>query len=202
VRILAASELSPEQREVVRRRFLDAIFAALTPLAVDPGHPFPRLRSGAIHLAALLRWRDPGRRAERRAVAVVKIPPELPRLVPVPSRDGIAAVLLEEVVAAYAALLFPGQEVAETAAFRVTSERHPTAGGHGERRPPRRAAARLELGTGASEKLAAALAQGLRLAPGDVDRIQGPLRAADLPSSSAGTDATHPDHPGPALRAG
>jgi polyphosphate kinase len=199
---VALSELSTEQREAARRHFLEAIFAALTPLAVDPGHPFPRLRSGAIHLAALLRWRDPGRRAARHAVAVVKIPPELPRLVPVPSCEGTAAALLEEVVADCAALLFPGQEVAETAAFRVRSELHSAAEVRGERRPPRRASARLEVGAGASEQLAAALAKGLRLAPGDVDRVKGPLRAADLSPSRAGDDATGPDDPGPSLRAG
>ena len=205
LRIVAAGELSAEQREAARRRFLDAIFAALTPLAVDPGHPFPRLRGGPIHVAALLRRRDagPGRRSERHAVAIVKIPPKLPRLVPIPSPEGIAAVLIEDVVADCVALLFPGQVVAETAAFRVTSDRHAAGEAHGERRSPRRTSARLEVGAGASDLLAAALAKGLRLAPGDVDRVQGPLRPADLRPSSAGGDGTlRPDDPGPALRAG
>jgi polyphosphate kinase len=205
VRIVSACELSAEQREVARHRFLDAIFAALTPLAVDPGHPFPRLRGGPIHVAALLRQREarPGRRSERHAVAIVKIPPGLPRLVPIPSREGIAAVLLEEVVADCAALLFPGQVVAETAAFRVTSDRHAAGEAHGERRSPRRTS-RLEVGAGTSDLLAAALAEGLRLAPGDVDRVKGPLRPADLPPPSAGKDGTiRPDDPpGPSLRAG
>jgi polyphosphate kinase len=205
LRIVAAGELSAEQREAARRRFLDAIFAALTPLAVDPGHPFPRLRGGPIHVAALLRRRDAGprRRSERHAVAIVKIPPDLPRLVPIPSREGIAAVLLEDVVADCVAFLFPGQVVAETAAFRVTSDRHASGEAHGERRSPRRTGARLEVGAGASDLLVAALAKGLRLAPGDVDRVQGPLRPADLPPSSTGGDGTfRPDDPGPSLRAG
>ena len=201
LRIVATGELSAEQREAARRRFLDAIFAALTPLAVDPGHPFPRLRAGPIHVAALLRRRDalPGRRSEPHAVAIVKIPPDLPRLVPIPSREGIAAVLLEDVVADCAAFLFPGQVVAETAAFRVTSDRHAAGEAHGERRASRR----LEVGAGASDLLAAALAKGLRLAPGDVDRVAGPLRPAGLPPKGAGEGGTlRPDDPGPALRAG
>jgi polyphosphate kinase len=202
---VAAGDLSAEQRDVVRRRFVEAIFAALTPLAVDPGHPLPHLRSGAIHVAVLLRRADArrGRKGERHAVALVQIPRGMPRLVPVPAQDGIAAALLEEVVAEFAVLLFPGREVADAAAFRVTSERHPASEGHGERRPPRRTTARLEVLAGASEPLVAALAKALRLAPGDVDRVPGPLRPADLPPRNGGSGgAPRPDATPAPLRAG
>jgi polyphosphate kinase len=191
IRILAPAELSPEQREVARRRFVGSVFPALTPLAVDPGHPFPQLRGRSLSLAASLQ-RGEGRR-RRPAVhplAVIPVPPMLPRLVRLPSRSGEAYALLEEIIAAGVGDLFPGHAVGETAVFRVTRRRtldacEPDSDGRPaipepERRRDRGAAVRLEISAAASHEVEAALVAALKLEPRDVHRLAVPLQLADL----------------------
>jgi polyphosphate kinase len=191
IRILSPADLSSEQREVARRRFAGSVFPALTPLAVDPGHPFPHLRGQSLNLAVSLQRAD-GRRRRRataRPLAVVQVPPMLPRLVRLPSRSGEAYVLLEEIVAASAGELFPGHAVGETAVFRVTprwdgDEVDPedplSTVQQDRRRRDRGAAVRLEISAGASHDIEVALAAALKLEPRDVYPTAVPLQVADL----------------------
>ena len=94
--------------------FDDRIFPVLTPLAVDPGHPFPYISNLSLNLAVLVR--NP-RTGERR-FARVKVPPLLPRFVVLP--DGERFVPLEQIIAARLGELFPGMEIESHYAFRVT----------------------------------------------------------------------------------
>ncbi len=103
----------PEHHERLRQRFLEEIFPVLTPLAVDPGHPFPYISTLSLSLA--IRMRDPDTRETR--FARVKVPPLLPRFVEVTPGT---FVLLEEVIAANLDELFSGMEILETHLFRVT----------------------------------------------------------------------------------
>jgi polyphosphate kinase len=105
----------PEHHETLRRRFHDEIFPVLTPLAVDPGHPFPYISTLSLSIAAGLRDPDTG---EIR-FARVKIPPSLPRLFAV-ERDKF--VLLDQVIEANLDELFRGMEIIETHLFRVTRD--------------------------------------------------------------------------------
>ena len=105
----------PEHHETLRRRFHDEIFPVLTPLAVDPGHPFPYISTLSLSIAAGLRDPDTG---EIR-FARVKIPPSLPRLFAV-ERDKF--VLLDQVIEANLDELFRGMEILETHLFRVTRD--------------------------------------------------------------------------------
>ncbi|MHB8960634.1 MAG: polyphosphate kinase 1 [Candidatus Limnocylindrales bacterium] len=105
----------PEHHENLRRRFHDEIFPVLTPLAVDPGHPFPYISTLSLSIAAGLRDPDTG---EIR-FARVKIPPSLPRLFAV-ERDKF--VLLDQVIEANLDELFRGMEILETHLFRVTRD--------------------------------------------------------------------------------
>jgi len=107
-------ELDEDDREYLVGEFDTRIFPVLTPLAVDPGHPFPYISSLSLNLAVVLR--DP-HTGERR-FARVKVPPLLPRFVVMP--DGERFVPLEQVIAAHLDRLFTGMEVVETFAFRVT----------------------------------------------------------------------------------
>jgi polyphosphate kinase len=107
-------ELDEDDREYLVNEFEARIFPVLTPLAVDPGHPFPYISSLSLNLAVVLR--DPTNDARR--FARVKVPPLLPRFVVMP--DGERFVPLEQVIAAHLDRLFPGMEVVETIAFRVT----------------------------------------------------------------------------------
>ncbi|MCB1030247.1 MAG: RNA degradosome polyphosphate kinase [Acidimicrobiales bacterium] len=107
-------QLDEEDREYLVEEFDRRIFPVLTPLAVDPGHPFPYISSLSLNLAVVLM--DPTT-AERR-FARVKVPPLLPRFVVMP--DGQRFVPLEQVIAAHLDRLFPGMDVMDTFAFRVT----------------------------------------------------------------------------------
>ncbi len=108
------SQLSEEDHEWLSGEFEKRIFPVLTPLAVDPGHPFPYISSLSLNLGAVVR--DPVT-GERR-FARVKVPSLLPRFIAMP--DGTRFVPLERVISARLGVLFPGMEVEDSVAFRVT----------------------------------------------------------------------------------
>jgi polyphosphate kinase len=107
-------ELSGDDRALLSRYFDEQIFPVLTPLAVDPSHPFPYISNLSLNLAVVVQNPDrPGSDFAR-----VKVPPILPRFVPAPEAGGF--VPLEQVIAAHLDRLFPGHDVVEGFAFRVT----------------------------------------------------------------------------------
>ncbi len=108
--------LEPSELEFLEREFTESIFPVLTPLSVDPAHPFPYISSLSLNLAAIVR--DP-MTGERR-FARVKVPPLLPRFVSLPG--GERFVPLETVIAAHLDHLFPGMEIVSHHAFRVTRD--------------------------------------------------------------------------------
>ncbi|HEY5488978.1 MAG TPA: polyphosphate kinase 1, partial [Candidatus Limnocylindrales bacterium] len=112
IRIVRYEE-RPERHVEMRARFFDEIFPVLTPLAVDPGHPFPYISDLSLSLAVTVRDPITG----ERLFARIKVPPVLPRLMEVGERT---YVLLEQVIAANLDALFPGMEVLEHHLFRVT----------------------------------------------------------------------------------
>jgi polyphosphate kinase len=113
------SELNDDQRERLSKYFREQIFPVLTPLAVDPAHPFPYISGLSLNLAVTVR--DPNGGGER--FARVKVPDNVSRLVPInPDRDARGALFLplEELIAAHLDNLFAGMQVTEVHAFRVT----------------------------------------------------------------------------------
>jgi polyphosphate kinase len=94
--------------------FEERIFPVLTPLAVDPGHPFPYISHLSLNLAVVVR--DPV--TAQRRFARVKVPPLLPRFMVLP--DGERFVPLEKIIGAHLDQLFPGMEVVDDYSFRVT----------------------------------------------------------------------------------
>jgi polyphosphate kinase len=103
----------PQHHTRLRERFIDEIFPVLTPLAVDPGHPFPYISTLSLSIAVGLRDPDTG---ERR-FARVKVPPVLPRLIEV---EPSTWVLIDQVIASNLDLLFSGMEITDAHLFRVT----------------------------------------------------------------------------------
>ncbi|HTC80011.1 MAG TPA: RNA degradosome polyphosphate kinase [Acidimicrobiia bacterium] len=114
VRLLDWGALEKEHRKELGRYFEDQIFPVLTPLSVDPGHPFPYISNLSLNLAIMVR--DPQR--EERRFARVKVPPLLPRFVR--TAAGSCFVPLEQVIAAHLDRLFPGMEIELHCPFRVT----------------------------------------------------------------------------------
>ena len=114
IELSAWHDLDDDDHAGLSERFRDRIFPVLTPLAVDPGHPFPYVSDLSLNLAVVVR--DP--RDERELFARVKVPNTLPRWLRIGDTDRF--VPLEEVIAAHLDQLFPGMEVQEHHAFRVT----------------------------------------------------------------------------------
>jgi polyphosphate kinase len=117
IRILRWDELAEDQRGRLSDYFSAQVYPVLTPLAVDPAHPFPYISNLSLNLAVTVR--DPEGRTER--FARVKVPNNVPRLVRVATDDHTITFLpLEDLIAAHLDELFTGMEVAEVHAFRVT----------------------------------------------------------------------------------
>jgi polyphosphate kinase len=114
VRLLAMSDLTPAEWLTVDDFFEAQVFPVLTPLAVDPGHPFPYISNLSLSLAVQVR--DPVRGVEH--FARVKVPKSLPRWVPCGRPNHF--VPLEQVIGANLGALFPGMEVTGWYAFRIT----------------------------------------------------------------------------------
>jgi len=119
IHILDYEQLNEGQRGALLSYFEREIFPVLTPLAVDPGHPFPHISNRSLNLAVAIT--DPSLKEPR--FARVKVPPSLPRLVPVPvlseNAHTVAFVWIEQVIAAHLYMLFPGFDVWESYPFRV-----------------------------------------------------------------------------------
>jgi polyphosphate kinase len=125
ISIVRWDELTDSERETLTWMFTDQVFPVLTPLAVDPAHPFPYISGLSLNLAVTLTNPKTG----KEHFARVKVPPLLPRLLHIDPPGGESAladhvhtrfVPLEEVIAAHLDLLFPGMEVREHFTFRVT----------------------------------------------------------------------------------
>src|SRR2546421_283170 len=118
IHILDYEQLDTQQRAAMRSYFEREIYPVLTPLAVDPGHPFPHISNRSLNLAVVITDTTYGERFAR-----VKVPPALPRLVSVPltenTRGAVAFVWIEQVIAAHLNMLFPGFDVWESYPFRV-----------------------------------------------------------------------------------
>lgn len=191
--VLNRDVLTAEQKAAAKIWFQSNVFPALTPLAVDPGHPFPHLRNKSLNVAVVVRRGGQRRRKElgESSLAVVQVPSVLPRLVPMPSASGVAFLLLEELILLYAGDLFPGFAVDQACAFRLTrnwdldideeESQDLLASIQQElRRRDRGAVVRLELDATASQALESQLSAALKVSATDVYRIAGPLQLQDM----------------------
>ncbi|HUE06894.1 MAG TPA: polyphosphate kinase 1, partial [Acidimicrobiales bacterium] len=114
IRFSEWSSLDDHDREHLVEVFNREIYPVLTPLAVDPGHPFPYISNLSLNL--VVEVQDPA--SKERRIARVKVPPALPRFIVMP--DGERFVPLEQVIAAHLDSLFPGMTIGHHYAFRVT----------------------------------------------------------------------------------
>ncbi len=189
VRIIPYGKLNKEQREDLHQFFNDRVFPVLTPLSVDPGHPFPYISNISMNLGTLVEPEVPEDGEEPR-FARVKLPPNVPRLIPV-NGDGYCFVLLEEVIAAHIETLFPGMRILECQPFRITRDadieiEEDEAGDllkTVERQLRQRRfgfGVRLEVASGMSPHMVKLLHSSMELEEQDVYTIDGPLNIPDL----------------------
>ncbi|MBK6798530.1 MAG: polyphosphate kinase 1 [Acidobacteria bacterium] len=120
VHIIPYGKLNKAQKDELREFFNERVFPVLTPLSVDPSHPFPYISNISLNLGILVVPEKPENGEEPR-FARVKLPPNVPRLFPV-SGDGFCFVLLEEVISAHIETLFPGMRILECQPFRITRD--------------------------------------------------------------------------------
>jgi polyphosphate kinase len=116
IQIVDYADLAPSHQAWLKSYFDNEIFPVLTPLAVDPSHPFPHISNLSLNLAIALRDSDNDEQFAR-----LKVPDSLPRLVAVPTTDPdiLCFTWLEQIIAANIAALFPGMVVDNVSPFRV-----------------------------------------------------------------------------------
>jgi polyphosphate kinase len=115
LRLLRVEDLTPREWGAIDEYFESQVYPVLTPLAVDPGHPFPYISNLSLSLAVEIRDLERG----EDHFARVKVPKSLPRWVPVNGRP-FQFVPLEQVIGANLSALFPGMDVLRWHAFRIT----------------------------------------------------------------------------------
>ncbi|WP_428660179.1 RNA degradosome polyphosphate kinase [Reyranella sp.] len=114
IAVLAGSELSDGERTWLETYFIDQVFPILTPLAVDPAHPFPFLPNGGFSAIFKLKRKDD----KRPLMALLPLPPQVDRFVRLPG-PAIRFLPLEELIAIFLPRLFPGYGVSERGFFRL-----------------------------------------------------------------------------------
>jgi polyphosphate kinase len=195
VHIVDWADLTRPEREAVRQVFEELVYPVLTPLVVDPAHPFPYISDLSLNLAVIVQDLEIG----VRRFARVKIPPLLPRFLKVPG--GQRFVPLEQVIAAHLDRLFPGMKIVAHHLFRVTRDADvevevDEAGDlletlesllRGRQTSPE--AVRLEVEASVPQDLRSMLLRELRLTRSDLYVIDGML---DLSSLEALTELDQP----------
>ncbi|WP_194410924.1 RNA degradosome polyphosphate kinase [Microbacterium cremeum] len=117
IAVVSYDTLDEDEREGLYDYFQSQVFPVLMPLAVDPAHPFPYISGLSLNLAIRIR----NARTGRQEFARLKVPPMLPRFIELPRIDGVVRLLpLEDLISSHLDDLFPGMEVLDHHAFRLT----------------------------------------------------------------------------------
>lgn len=187
--VAAYDSLSKEEHDEADEYFTQHVFPVLTPLGVDPAHPFPYISGLSLNLGVMVRPLDSESedQSEPRFVRL-KVPPSLPGLVRI--GEGSRYALLSEVIAANLGTLFPGLSVSHAHAFRVTRDadieiREDEADDllralQQELRKRRGAAVRLEVSADMPGEMVEYLMESIGVEPDDVYVIDGPLNILDF----------------------
>jgi polyphosphate kinase len=195
IKIRRYEDLNKRERKTANEYFLENVFPMLTPQAVDPGHPFPYVSNLSLNLGLMV---SPPRKQSAETVgstreprfARIKLPPIVPRLIPVDEK-GTNFTFLGSLVAANIALLFPHMRTSECYLFRVTRDadhdikedeasdllrtmqQHVRQLRFGD-------AVRLEVAADMPAEMIAYLTQALELTKDDIYAVDGPLNIPDL----------------------
>jgi polyphosphate kinase len=191
IRVLRWSELGEKARAQALEFYDTEVDPLLTPVTVDPSHPFPRVLNKALCIGLLLRHKRRGLKAAT-ALGVVTVPRALPRLVPLVGEEGYCDfILLHELVESQVERMFRGYEVLSRSAFRVTRNSNlymqeeesrsvlesVRAELHNRRRGD---AVRMEIESSATEEMVERLRINFELDPWQVFRTDGPVNLSRL----------------------
>ncbi len=197
VRITSYRDLNKQERAAADAYFMENVFPILTPQAVDPGHPFPYVSNLSLNLGLMVEPGAGDKKAEAaptpqagKRFARIKLPPVVPRLVPV-DESGTKFTFLGSIIAANANALFPEMRHGKSHLFRVTRDadieiREDEAGDllrtvqQQLRRRRFGLAVRLEVSTSMPAKMVEYLTNSLGLTPDDVYVVDGPFNIPDL----------------------
>jgi polyphosphate kinase len=188
--VVTWAELDDTERAELSAYFHEQVFPVLTPLAVDPAHPFPFVSGLSLNLAVTVKQPDSGQHFAR-----VKVPDNVDRFVELAGKDGkpgaVRFLPMEELIAAFLPVLFPGLEIVEHHAFRITrnadmeveEDRDEDLLQALERELARRrfgSPVRLEVADDMTENMLELLLRELDVHPGDVIELPGLLDLSSL----------------------
>jgi len=186
LRLVRAADIQGDEKARLEKYFAQNVLPVLTPMAIDPAHPFPHIQNRQLYLTALLKSKGRGKlQAPKTCLAIVPVPGILPRFVPL-SHGGDRFVLLEDLIGEHLEKLFSGFEASEQNVFRLTRHQDFELSDQesedllkqiqSELAKRRRGyEVRLEIGAGASDRLKIALFRRFDLEAPDIYEIEGPL---------------------------
>src|SRR5262245_27307928 len=186
IKLLEPADLSFEQKAFIDEYFQQTVFPVLTPMAIDPSHPTPHLRSRGLYIAAIIEQRAYRPGAPKKLLAVVQLPTVLPRLIRFPGETD-QFILLEQFVASRLGQLFGGSEIICWTTMRLTRDADLDIDGdqvlhdlseaveEGLKALRHREAVRLEVAAGTNEKLLESIRKPMGLLPQELYEIDGPL---------------------------
>ena len=191
LKILTVAEVGASAAAELETYFQQKVMPVLTPMAIDPAHPFPHIQNRFLYLGVFLKTKTRGKvRAPETFLAIIPVPPILPRFVPVSSSGGQSDfVLLEELIGSHLDQLFQGFSVQEYTIFRLTRDQDFELSNQDSEdlmkqiqselsKRKRGEAVRLEIGKGVTEPMERALTGWFALDRRDVFPIDGPLNLA------------------------
>ena len=187
IAILTRAKITAADQALLEEHFLAKVFPVLSPLAIDPAHPFPFIPNAGFCLALQLE-----RRSDRRQLkALLPVPQQIARFLPLPDRNGQQRFLpLEELLLLHLSSLFPGYEAMGACAFRVLRDSDIEVEDEAEdlvrefevalKRRRRGEVIRMKISADAPEKLRSMVMHELGVAPDEVVEVKGLLGMADL----------------------
>src|SRR5437016_1399930 len=188
IRVLHLNELDPDQEAFIDAYCQKEVDPLLTPVTVDPAHPFPRVLNKALCIGLLLKRK---RRAAGTYIGVITVPRVLPRLLRLPSKSGIHYIFLADLLTYNAPRMYRGYDIVSVASFRVTRNSNLYVEEEESRnllesvrtelhRRRKGDAVRLEINADAHPEIAERLQQNFELESWQVLRTEGPVNLSRL----------------------
>jgi polyphosphate kinase len=191
LKIIRAKDIKGAEDKALDARFVRDMQPVLTPMAIDPAHPFPHIQNRQLYIAALLKAKAQGRlRAPKTFLGIVPLPALLPRFIPLSAGEGKDHfVLLEDLIGENLEKIFSGFEATERACFRLTRDQDFELSDQdsddllrqiqtGLAKRKQGIEVRLEISAGATDKMRESLLKWFDVEAPDIYEVDGPLNLA------------------------